>query len=171
VRLLRRVMPVTTDYAHDGLFTRVDGRRAATPLLVVVVAILSVDILFALDSIPAIFGITDSAYLVFTANAFALLGLRALYFLLVGLLDRLVHLHFGLAVVLAFIGVKLVLHYAHTVNPAVPEISTAVSLLVVLIVLTVTTVSSLRASRGLGGSMSDGEQREETRTHDGIATR
>jgi tellurite resistance protein TerC len=147
VRLLRKVMPVTTDYAHDGLLTRVGGRRAATPLLVVVVAILSVDILFALDSIPAIFGITDSACLVFTANAFALLGLRALYFLLVGLLDRLVHLHYGLAIVLAFIGVKLVLHYGHTVNSGVPEISTGISLLVVLVVLIVTTVTSLRASR------------------------
>jgi tellurite resistance protein TerC len=156
VRLLRKVMPVTTGYEQDGLLTRVGGRRAATPLLVVVVAILSVDILFALDSIPAIFGITDSAYLVFTANAFALLGLRALYFLLVGLLDRLVHLHYGLAVVLAFIGIKLVLHYAHTVNSNIPEISTGLSLLVVLAVLTITTVTSLRASRRSGpGGPSD----------------
>ena len=138
---------VTTDYRHGKLLTRVDGRRAATPLLVVVVAILSVDILFALDSIPAIFGIIDSAYLVFTANAFALLRLRALYFLLVGLLDRLVHLHYGLAVVLGFIGVKLVLHYAHSLNAAVPEISTVVSLLVVIGVLAAATVTSVRASR------------------------
>jgi tellurite resistance protein TerC len=150
VRLLRKAMPVTTDYREDSLFTRINGRRAATPLLVVVVAILSVDILFALDSIPAIFGITDSAYLVFTANAFALLGLRALYFLLVGLLDRLVHLHYGLAVVLGFIGVKLVLHYAHTVNAAVPEISTVVSLLVVIGVLAITTLTSVVASRNAG---------------------
>ncbi len=150
VRLLRKAMPVTTDYREDSLFTRINGRRAATPLLVVDVAILSVDILFALDSIPAIFGITDSAYLVFTANAFALLGLRALYFLLVGLLDRLVHLHYGLAVVLGFIGVKLVLHYAHTVNAAVPEISTVVSLLVVIGVLAITTVTSAVASRNAG---------------------
>jgi tellurite resistance protein TerC len=150
VRALRKVMPVTTGYDVDGLFTRVKGRRAATPLLVVVVAILSVDILFALDSIPAIFGITDSAYLVFTANAFALLGLRALYFLLVGLLDRLVHLHYGLAVVLGFIGVKLVLHYAHTVNSSVPEISTGLSLIVVLAVLALTTATSLRSSKRAG---------------------
>jgi len=147
VRLFRKVMPVTAGYDQDGLFTRAGGRRAATPLLVVVVAILSADIIFALDSIPAIFGITDSAYLVFTANAFALLGLRALYFMLIGLLDRLVHLHYGLAIVLGFIGVKLVLHYAHTVNHAVPEISTGLSLLVVLAVLTLTTLTSLRASR------------------------
>lgn len=147
VRALRTVMPVTSDYKSDKLLTRVAGRRAATPLLVVVVSILSVDILFALDSIPAIFGITDSGYLVFTANAFALLGLRALYFLLVGLLDRLVHLHYGLAVVLGFIGVKLLLHYAHSVSGGVPEIPTLVSLLVVLAVLAVTTVTSLRATR------------------------
>ena len=147
VRALRTVMPVTSDYNSDKLLTRVAGRRAATPLLVVVVSILSVDILFALDSIPAIFGITDSGYLVFTANAFALLGLRALYFLLVGLLDRLVHLHYGLAVVLGFIGVKLLLHCAHSVSGGVPEIPTLVSLLVVLAVLAVTTVTSLRATR------------------------
>lgn len=146
VRALRTVMPVATDYRSDGLLTRIDGRRAATPLLVVVVTILSTDIMFALDSIPAIFGITDDAYIVFTANAFALLGLRALYFLLIGLLDRLVHLHYGLAVVLAFIGVKLVLHYAHTLNAGVPEISTIASLLVVVAVLAVTTATSLRAT-------------------------
>ena len=146
VRLLRKVMPVTSGYQRDTLFTRVNGRRAATPLLVVVVAILSVDIVFALDSIPAIFGITDSAYLVFAANAFALLGLRALYFLLVGLLDRLVHLHYGLAAILGFIGVKLALHYAHNVNDSIPEISTGLSLAVVAIVLAITTGTSLRAT-------------------------
>ena len=145
VRLFRRVMPVAESSRDGALFTRIAGRRAATPLLVVVVAILSVDILFALDSIPAIFGITSSAYLVFTANAFALLGLRALYFLLIGLLNRLVYLHYGLAVVLAFIGVKLVLHYAHTVSDGVPEISTVLSLVVVAAVLAITTIASLRA--------------------------
>lgn len=147
VRLLRKVIPITAGYERETLLTRIDGRRAATPLLVVVVAILSIDILFALDSIPAIFGITDSPYLVFAANAFALLGLRALYFLLVGLLARLVYLHYGLAIVLAFIGVKLVLHYAHSRNSAVPEISTVVSLLVVIGVVGITTLLSLRASR------------------------
>jgi tellurite resistance protein TerC len=151
VRLLRKVMPVTSGYQQDRLLTRVDGRRAATPLLVVVVTILSVDIVFALDSIPAIFGITDSAYLVFAANAFALLGLRALYFLLVGLLDRLVHLHYGLAAILGFIGVKLVLHYAHSLNKSVPEISTGLSLVVVAAVLAITTMTSLRATRPVRG--------------------
>jgi tellurite resistance protein TerC len=148
VRLLRRVMPVTSDGPDGALVVKHNGRRAATPLLVATVAILSVDIVFAMDSIPAIFGITHTPYLVFTANAFALLGLRALYFLVVGLLDRLVHLHYGLAVVLSFIGVKLVLHYLHTVNEAVPEISTLVSLAVVVTVLAATTVTSLRSSRG-----------------------
>jgi len=113
VRLVRRVLPVADDAAAGALITRKDGRRAITPLFIAAVAILSVDILFALDSIPAIFGITHTPYLVFTANAFALLGLRALYFLVIGFLDRLVHLHFGLAAILAFIGVKLVLHYVH----------------------------------------------------------
>jgi len=150
VRLLRRVMPVTddSDESADGaLVTRKDGRRAVTPLLVAVVAILSIDILFALDSIPAIFGITHTPYLVFTANAFALLGLRALYFLVIGFLDRLVHLHYGLAAILAFIGVKLVLHYVHTVAPSVPDIPTLWSLLVVVAVLGVTTLTSLRSAR------------------------
>jgi tellurite resistance protein TerC len=147
VRLLRRVMPVVEDAPDGAFFTRAGDRRAATPLLIAVVTILSVDLVFALDSIPAIFGITSSAYLVFTANAFALLGLRALYFLVVGLLDRLVHLHYGLAAVLAFIGVKLVLHYGHTVSSHVPEISTGVSLVVVVLILAIATITSLLVGR------------------------
>jgi tellurite resistance protein TerC len=148
VKLLRRLIPVTEDYPDSSALTvKRDGKRLATPLLVVVVTILSVDLVFALDSIPAVFGVTESAYIVFTANAFALLGLRALYFLLIGLLDRLVHLHYGLAFVLAFIGVKLILHYAHTVWPAVPDIPTALSLAVVIVTLAITTFTSLRATR------------------------
>jgi len=147
VRLLRRYVPVTDDYGDGRLTVRRDGRRMATPLLLVATVILSVDLVFALDSIPAIFGITDNAYLVFTANAFALLGLRALYFLLIGLLDRLVHLKYGLALVLGFIGVKLILHYLHTVWSAVPEIPTMLSLGVIVVVLVVVTVTSLRATR------------------------
>ncbi len=143
VRLFRRIMPVGEGSRDGALFTRVNGRRAATPLLVVVIAILSADILFALDSIPAIFGITSNTYLVFTANAFAVLGLRPLYFLLIGLLDRLVYLNQGLAIVLGFIGVKLVLHYAHTLSPDVPEISTTLSLVIVVGVLAATTIISL----------------------------
>ncbi|GAA0219281.1 TerC family protein [Cryptosporangium japonicum] len=148
VKMLRRLIPVTEDYPDDSALTvKRDGKRLATPLLVVVVTILSVDLVFALDSIPAVFGVTESAYIVFTANAFALLGLRALYFLLIGLLDRLVHLHYGLAFVLAFIGVKLILHYAHTVWPSVPDIPTALSLAVVIVTLAITTFTSLRATR------------------------
>ena len=159
LKLFRRVVPVAEDYDDDGrMLTRVRGKRAATPLLAVVVVILSVDIVFALDSIPAIFGVTSSPYLVVTANAFALLGLRALYFLLVGLLDRLVYLSYGLAVILAFIGVKLILHYLHTdVSTSIPEISTGLSLVVVIGVLAVTTVLSLRASARSGGGHGDGQ--------------
>jgi tellurite resistance protein TerC len=111
------------------------------------VAIASTDILFALDSIPAVYGVTDEPYIVFVANAFALLGLRALFFLVDGLLDRLVYLSTGLAFILVFIGFKLVLHWAHGIWPAVPEITIWVSLGVIAVVLTVTTVASLVAVR------------------------
>ena len=143
VRATRRLIPTTDEYSEGRLFVHVDGRRAATPLFVVLVAIGSTDLLFALDSIPAVFGVTDEPYLVFAANAFALLGLRALYFLVQGLLDRLVYLSTGLAVVLAFIGVKLVLHWGHTLSDAVPEVPTSLSLVVIGVILTVTTVASL----------------------------
>ncbi len=113
VRTARRVLPVTDDYVGGKLFTRVDGRRMVTPLFIVLIAIGSIDLLFALDSIPAVFGVTEEPYIVFVANAFALLGLRALFFLVKGLLDRLVYLSTGLAIILAFIGVKLILHWAH----------------------------------------------------------
>ena len=160
VKLVRRVVPVhdnadgTGD--EDGRLTRrVDGRFGVTPLFVTVAVILSVDLVFALDSIPAIFGITQSAYVVFTANAFALLGLRALYFLLVGLLDRLVHLAYGLAFILAFIGVKLILLYLHEEFPTrVPEVPTWLSLLVIVATLAVVTVTSLRATRTPAASRS-----------------
>lgn len=155
VRLVRRVVTVhegdedDLGGAHDGQLTRrKNGVFGVTPLFIVVVVILSVDLVFAFDSIPAIFGITDSSYIVFTANAFALLGLRALYFLLVGLLDRLVHLTYGLAFILAFIGVKLILHYLHTVIPGVPEVPTPLSLAIIILTLVIVTVTSLRATRG-----------------------
>jgi tellurite resistance protein TerC len=147
VRITRRVLPTTTEYQGGQLVTRVDGRRAVTPLFIVLVAIGSTDLLFALDSIPAVFGVTDEPYLVFCANAFALLGLRALFFLVQGLLDRLVYLSTGLAIVLAFIGVKLVLHWGHTLSGAVPEIPTLTSLAVIVAILAVTTVASLLRSR------------------------
>ena len=106
VRAARRLLPVTEEYVGGRLFTRVDGRRMVTPLFIVLIAIGSIDLLFALDSIPAVFGVTEEPYIVFAANAFALLGLRALFFLVKGLLDRLVYLSTGLAVILAFIGVE-----------------------------------------------------------------
>ena len=143
VRVARRALTVTKEYDGGRMFTRSAGRRAVTPLFIVLLAIGSTDLLFALDSIPAIFGITDEPYIVFTANAFALLGLRALFFLVKGLLDRLVYLSTGLALILAFIGVKLVLHWGHGIDDRVPEISTNLSLVVIGVVLTVTTIASL----------------------------
>jgi len=147
VKLTRKAIPVTNDYHGGSLFTRIDGRRFATPLFIVLIAIGSTDILFALDSIPAVFGVTAEPYIVFVANAFALLGLRALFFLVKGLLDRLVYLSTGLAIILAFIGVKLILHWAHGIWPGAPEISTNISLLVIVVVLVITTVASLIKSR------------------------
>jgi tellurite resistance protein TerC len=144
VKATRRVLPVSEEYVGGKLVTRLDGRRVVTPLFIVLIAIGSTDLLFALDSIPAVFGVTEQPYIVFVANAFALLGLRALFFLVKGLLDRLVYLSTGLALILAFIGVKLILHWAHTdLSPAVPEIGTPVSLAVIVVVLIVTTVASL----------------------------
>jgi tellurite resistance protein TerC len=143
VRATRRVLPTTTTYHESRLVTRVDGRRVVTPLFIVLIAIGSTDLLFALDSIPAVFGVTQEPYLVFAANAFALLGLRALFFLVQGLLDRLVYLSTGLAVALGFIGIKLVLHWAHTLSEEVPEVPTVLSLGVILVILAITTVASL----------------------------
>lgn len=147
VRLSRRFLVVTDRYVDGRLFVRVEGRRAVTPLFVVLIAIGGTDILFALDSIPAVFGVTEEPYIVFVANAFALLGLRALFFLVTGLLDRLVYLSSGLALILAFIGVKLMLHWGHGIDPRVPEIPTSVSLVVIVVVLFVTTAASLVKAR------------------------
>ena len=144
VKASRKLLPVSDDYVGGKLIARVDGRKAVTPLFIVLIAIGSSDLLFALDSIPAVFGVTEEAYIVFVANAFALLGLRALFFLVKGLLDRLVYLSTGLSIILAFIGVKLVLHWLHEdVTKSAPEISTPVSLAVIVGVLAVTTVASL----------------------------
>jgi tellurite resistance protein TerC len=144
LRTARRILPVTDQYVGGKLLARVRGRRVVTPLFLVLVAIGSIDLLFALDSIPAIFGVTAEAYIVFAANAFALLGLRALFFLVKGLLDRLIYLSAGLALILAFIGAKLILHWAHVdLDPRVPEIPTPLSLGVIIIVLTIVTVASL----------------------------
>lgn len=156
VKLVRKVVPTTDHYDGDRLVTRIDGKRMITPLMLALLAIGFADVLFALDSIPAIYGLTQEPYLVFTANAFALMGLRQLFFLIGGLLDRLVYLSYGLSIILAFIGVKLVLHALHEntlpfVNGgehvAVPEISTVTSLVVIIGVLVVTTVLSLLKNR------------------------
>lgn len=157
VALVRRFVPTTDDYDGDRFLTSVDGRRAVTPMMLALVAIGFTDLLFALDSIPAIYGLTEQPYIVFTANAFALMGLRQLYFLIGGLLDRLVYLSAGLAIILGFIGVKLILHALHKntlpfVNNGnyvnVPEISTAMSIGVIAVVLFITTVASLIRTRG-----------------------
>lgn len=153
VRLIRRVMPVTEDYRGTRMTVREGGRRMLTPLAVVVGAIFATDIVFAVDSVPAVFGITSDPYLVFATNAFALLGLRALYFVLQGALGKLVHLGYGLAAILGFIGVKLVLHWAHDVWEGVPEVPTVLSLGVIVGVLTIVTLTSLYATR-------DGRDRE-----------
>jgi tellurite resistance protein TerC len=147
VRTTRRLLPVTDTYHGGRLIARVDGRRVVTPMFVVLIAIGGTDILFALDSIPAVFGVTEQGYIVFVANAFALLGLRALYFLVTGLLDRLVYLSSGLAFILAFIGVKLILHWGHGLDDRVPEISISVSLAVIVAALALTTIASLIKSR------------------------
>ncbi|MDQ3885652.1 MAG: TerC family protein, partial [Actinomycetota bacterium] len=147
VRATRRLLPVSTEYVGAKLIARLDGRRVVTPLFIVLIAIGSTDLLFALDSIPAVFGVTTEPYLVFCANAFALLGLRALYFLLRGLLDRLVYLSLGLSVILAFIGVKLILAFGHDLNPTIPHVPTTISLAVILGVLAITTAASVVAAR------------------------
>jgi tellurite resistance protein TerC len=138
-----RRLPFTDSYSDGRIVTRLDGRRVLTPLFLVLVAIGTTDVLFALDSIPAVYGVTQHAYIVFVANAFALLGLRALYFLVSGLLDRLVYLSTGLAVILLFIGAKLMLHFAHLQDHRVAEISTGTSLVVIAVVLFITTIASL----------------------------
>lgn len=147
LRTLERRFGVADRYHGTALFVRRRGRRVMTPMLVVMLAIGSTDMLFALDSIPAIFGLTQDPYIVFAANAFALMGLRQLYFLIGGLLKRLVHLSYGLSLILGFIGVKLVLHALHESGVHVPEIGLPVSLGFIVLVLTVTTLTSLRASR------------------------
>ncbi|WP_432166793.1 TerC family protein [Streptomyces sp. bgisy031] len=149
-RLLKSIekkFGVADRYHGTKLFIRVNGKRILTPLMVVMLAIGTTDVLFAMDSIPAIFGLTQDPYIVFTANAFALMGLRQLYFLIGGLLRKLVYLSYGLSVILGFIGVKLVLHALHESGVHVPEISIPVSLSVICGVLAVTTVASLIASR------------------------
>jgi tellurite resistance protein TerC len=144
VAFARRRLPFTDSYASGRLWVREHGRRLFTPLFLVLLAIGTVDVLFALDSIPAIFGVTEEAYIVFAANAFAL---RALYFLVSGLLDRLVFLSTGLSLILLFIGVKLVLHYLHMQDASIPEVSIGLSLAVIVSILAVATIASVIKTR------------------------
>lgn len=149
-RLLKaaeRKFGVADRYHGTKLFIQKNGKKIMTPLMVVMLAIGTTDVLFAMDSIPAIFGLTQDPYIVFTANAFALMGLRQLYFLIGGLLKKLVHLSYGLSVILGFIGVKLVLHALHENGLHVPEISIPVSLGVICGVLVITTITSLMATK------------------------
>lgn len=157
VRIVKKTMPYSEKYDGGKLITQIDGRRYMTPMLLVLIALGTTDVLFALDSIPAIFGITQSPFIVFTANVFALMGLRQLYFLLGGLLERLEYLKYGIAFILAFIGIKLVLHalnhnelqFLNNGEPFAwaPEINTWVSLLVIVASMTVATVASLAKVR------------------------
>ncbi len=157
IRRARKVLPMSSDFEGVKLRTTVDGRRVFTPMVIVFLAIASADVLFAVDSIPAIFGLTQEAFIVFTANVFALMGLRQLYFLLGGLLDRLIYLSIGLAAVLAFIGVKLILEALHEndvpfVNggkpvPWAPHIPIWLSLTVIIAALAITAIASLAKSR------------------------
>ncbi|EPD33203.1 TerC/Alx family metal homeostasis membrane protein [Propionimicrobium lymphophilum] len=144
---IKNVVPSTEEYHDTHLSLKIDGKRVFTPLFFVIVALGSIDIMFALDSIPAIFGLTQEPYLVFTANFFALMGLRQLYFLLGGLLKRLVYLSLGLSFILAFIGVKLLLHAAHHYDWIGWEVPTWLSLVVIIVTLVVTAVASLMKTR------------------------
>lgn len=147
MRLVKRVVPATAHYHGTHLSWVVDGRRVFTPLFFVVMALGSIDLMFALDSIPAIFGLTQEPYLVFTANFFALMGLRQLYFLLGNLLRRLVYLSLGLSFILAFIGVKLFLHALHVYHVINWEVPTWLSLVVIVVTLGLTAVFSLHTTR------------------------
>ncbi len=157
IRLVRRFVPVTNNYHEDKLTVRIDGRKMLTPMALVMIAIGSTDLLFAFDSIPAIYGITTEPYLVFMTNAWALLGLRQLYFLLGGLLNRLVYLSYGLAFILAWIGFKLIVHAMHTnevpfINDGehitvIPEIPTWLSLIVIAAAIAVAAVFSLKKTK------------------------
>ncbi|GAA1469959.1 tellurium resistance protein TerC [Microbacterium thalassium] len=157
MRFARRHLPLSDEYDGDRLFTVRGGRRLVTPMLLTIIAIGFVDLVFAVDSIPAIYGLTEEAYIVFTANAFALMGLRQLYFLIGGLLERMVYLGQGLAVILAFIGVKLLIHALHVnelpfINGGepvkwLPEIPIWFSLLFIAATITVATVASLAKTR------------------------
>jgi len=171
VRLAKKFLPASQHYDGDKLFTVENGKRVLTPMLLVMVAIGGTDILFALDSIPAIFGLTQNVFIVFTATAFSLMGLRQLFFLIDGLLDRLIFLSYGLAAILGFIGVKLILHALHEntlpfINDGehvnVVEVSTGVSLTVILGVLVITVLASIFSPKGKAKNAVSGAKRHAT---------
>ncbi|MEY2837117.1 MAG: hypothetical protein RLZ46_499 [Actinomycetota bacterium] len=171
VKIMRKRIAMVDEYHGTKLFIRQNGKRYATPMFMVMVAIASTDLLFALDSIPATFGVTSETFLVFSANAFALLGLRALYFLVKGLLDRLVYLSLGLSIILMFIGVKLIVTYLHEQFDSIPKIQTSISLGVIGTILVISTIASLvktkkdpssKAHAGrITGSDDDDEKRDQ----------
>jgi tellurite resistance protein TerC len=167
VKRIRARIKMVDEYHGSKMFIRIDGKRVATPMFLVMIAIGSTDLLFALDSIPATFGVTSETFLVFAANAFALLGLRALYFLVKGLLDRLIYLSLGLSIILMFIGVKLIMTYLHEQFDSVPKIPTNIGLLVIGGILVVSTVASLiksksdPAARAHAGRVTSGHEPEE----------
>lgn len=162
---VRRLVPTTETYVGDRMTAKIDGKRMITPMAIVMLAIGSTDLLFAFDSIPAIFGLTREPYIVFTANAFALMGLRQLYFLLGDLLNRLVYLSLGLSVILGWIGIKLIIHAMHEnelpfINGGehitlIPEIPTWLSLLVIIITVAIAAVASLIKTRSGDRAVSD----------------
>lgn len=149
LKFMHRILPISEDYDGRKLVTRVDKRRMLTPLVIVIAAIGIANVVFALDSIPAIFGLTNDAYVIFCANALALMGLRQLYFLIEGLLEKVIYLSKGLAVILGFIGIKLIIealhgsHIDHVGSFGLPEIGIVPSLLFIVATLAVTTVLSL----------------------------
>ncbi|GAA1624780.1 MULTISPECIES: TerC/Alx family metal homeostasis membrane protein [Brevibacterium] len=163
IRFLRKRINVVDEYHGNKLRVELDdGKKYWTPMFIVFLAIGSTDVMFALDSIPAIFGVTQNAFLVFTANVFALMGLRQLYFLLGGLVDKLVYLHYGIAAILAFIGVKLFLHALHETDVSwlswgnsVPEVPTWLSLTFIVVAMVVATLASLWKMKREGKSFRD----------------
>ena len=152
IRFLRRVLPVTADFNGQSLITRVNGVLMATPLLIALLAIEATDLVFALDSIPAAFGITGDLFVIFTANAFAILGLRSLYFVLVGVMDRFVYVNAGLAALLVFIGCKMMLEPILTVP-------ILLSVAVIILVISASIVASLRHERRADSVLGDTRDR------------
>ncbi len=173
IRLLRKRINVVDEYHGNKLRVTIEDKKYWTPMFIVFLAIGSTDVMFALDSIPAIFGVTQNAFLVFTANVFALMGLRQLYFLLGGLVDKLVYLHYGIAAILAFIGVKLVIHALHATDweflswgHSIPEVPTWLSLTFIVFAMVVATIASVLKMKRDGVSFRDVGPQQTEASHD-----